>query len=97
MGFKHQAQNLGVDYIDGEVVKFEFEKNPNIQVQGVPFGEYRSTNHIIVKLNENDQMRRIKFATCIIAAGAQSGHVGRLAHIGTGPGMLAMPLPVEPR
>lgn len=94
MGFKHKAQSLGAHYVDGEVVRFEFEKNHNIVVQGVE--NYESTNKVIVKMNDNT-VKRINFATCIIAAGAFSGEVAKLARIGTGPGLLGLPLPVEPR
>lgn len=96
MGFKHKAQSLGAEYIDGEAVSFEFENNENIQVQGVPDGEYESTNNVIVKLNTGE-VKRITFATCIVAAGAWSGHVGKLLRVGTGKGILSVPLPVEPR
>lgn len=96
MGFKHKAQNLGVDYVDGEAVNFEFEQNDDICIQGVPTGEYQSTNHVVVKLN-NGEVKRITFATCIIAAGAWSGDLARLLRIGKGKGILSVPLPVEPR
>lgn len=96
MGFKHKAQELGVHYVDGEAVNFEFEHTPTMEVVGVPSGTYEATNNVIVKLNDNT-VKRITFATCIIAAGAQSGYVSRLARIGTGPGILSVPLPVEPR
>lgn len=43
------------------------------------------------------RIQPIKFALCIIAAGAQSGQVGKLARIGSGPGLLSIPLPIEPR
>lgn len=96
MGFKHKAQSMGVEYIEGEAVNFEFQLNDSICVQGVPAGEYESTNHVVVKLN-NGEVKRITFATCIIAAGAWSGHLARLLRIGTGSGILSVPLPVEPR
>lgn len=96
MAFKHKAQSLGVEYVDAEATNFDFENNEHICVSGVPEGEYESTNHVIVKLKSGD-VRRITFATCIIAAGAWSGHLAKLLRIGEGRGMLAVPLPVEPR
>lgn len=96
MGFKHKAQSMGVEYIDGEAVNFEFQQNDDICVQGVPEGEYQSTNHVIVKLNTGE-VKRITFATCIIAAGAWSGQLAELLRIGKGKGILSVPLPVEPR
>lgn len=96
MAYKHKAQSLGVEYIDGEAVNFEFQVNEHINVQGVPQGEYESTNHVIVKLNTGD-VKRITFATMIIAAGPWSQNLAKLLRIGNGDGMLAVPLPIEPR
>lgn len=96
MAFKHKAQSLGCEYIDGEAVNFDFELNEHICVQGVPVGEYESTNHVIVKLNTGE-VKRITFATIIIAAGAWSENLAKLLRIGNGDGMLAIPLPIEAR
>lgn len=96
MGFKHKAESLGVEYIDGEAVDFEFELNDSICVQGVAPGEYESTNNCIAKLNDG-QVKRITFATCIVAAGAWSGNIAKKLRMGTGKGILSVPLPVEPR
>lgn len=49
-----------------------------------------------VRLADGD-MKAINFATCIVAAGAHSGEVAKLAGIGMGTGLLRRPLPVEPR
>lgn len=96
MGFKHKAQSLGVEYINGEAKQFEFEQNEHIVVSGVPEGEYESTNNVLIKLNSGET-KRITFATCIVAAGCWSGHLAKLLRIGSGPGILSVPLPVEPR
>lgn len=96
MGFKHKAQQLGAEYIDGEAVKFEFRRNHLIDIQGVPPGEYESTNTVLVKL-KSGELKPITFATCIVAAGAWSGHLAKLLRIGKGSGILSVPLPVEPR
>ena len=45
----------------------------------------------------NGEIRSVKFGIVIIAAGPFSAKVARMARIGTGDGMLSMPLPVEPR
>lgn len=45
----------------------------------------------------NGERKTIKFAYVIIAGGAESGNIAKLAKIGEGPGMLAVPLPVERR
>jgi FAD-dependent oxidoreductase domain-containing protein 1 len=42
-------------------------------------------------------IRTIDFAMCVMAAGAQSGEVSKLAGIGMGTGLLRKALPVEPR
>lgn len=41
--------------------------------------------------------RPITFSKCIIAAGAASADIARMAKIGYGKNLLATPLPVEPR
>lgn len=43
------------------------------------------------------EIRTIKFAIAIIAAGPESGKVARMARIGDGPGILQVPLPIERR
>lgn len=45
----------------------------------------------------NGQLKTIEFGVCIIAAGCESGDVGRLANIGLGPDILGIPIPVEKR
>jgi FAD-dependent oxidoreductase domain-containing protein 1 len=45
----------------------------------------------------NGEIRSVKFGIVIIAAGPFSAKVARMARIGTGDGMLSIPLPVEPR
>lgn len=96
MGFKHKAQSLGAEYVDGEVVNFEFHEHTDIQVSGVPAGEYKPTNNIVVKLN-NGEVKRITFATAIVAAGAWSTNIADMLSIGKGNGILRCPLPIEPR
>lgn len=46
---------------------------------------------------ESGELRSVKFGIVIIAAGPHSARVARMARIGTGEGMLSIPLPVEPR
>lgn len=43
------------------------------------------------------ELKTIDFAYAIIAAGPYSGQVAKLANIGTGTGILSIPLPVEKR
>lgn len=96
MGFKHKAQSMGVDFVDAEAIRFEFELSENIVIQGVPEGEYNRTNNVIVKLKDGTA-KRITFATAIIAAGAWSGEIAEKLNIGKGEGILSVGLPVEPR
>lgn len=93
---KRRGKELGVNFAHGECVDFEFELKEDMVVQGVEMGEYEAISRAIIK-DPNGNHYPIKFAICVIAAGAQSGHVARLANIGKGKGLLSIPLPVEPR
>lgn len=95
-GLRTRAKELGTIFQHAEAVEFEFEKKDDIMVQGVELGEYEPVSRVIVR-EPDGNLYPIKFAICVIAAGPQSGHVARLAKIGTGEGLLSIPLPVEPR
>lgn len=45
----------------------------------------------------NGETQQLTFGICIIAAGAESGKIAKMAKIGTGDRFLSTPLPVEPR
>lgn len=96
MGFKRTATRLGAHFIHGEAIGFEFDKARDIEIAGVEPGTYEALDSVLVKL-ENGEVRKIKFSQVVIAAGAHSGSVARLAKIGTTNGMRSIPLPVEPR
>ena len=55
-----------------------------------------NTFSVQVKL-ENEDIQPLKGAIFVNAAGPWAGEVARMAGIGTGPGALSVPLPVEPR
>jgi FAD-dependent oxidoreductase domain-containing protein 1 len=93
---KRKAIQYGAHYVKGEVVGFDFKSHPDILMQGVESGQYQGLENVIVKMPDG-QHREIKFSLCVLAAGAQSGNIAKLAHIGTGSGLLHFPLPVEPR
>lgn len=93
---KNKALHLGVEYVKGEAVGFEFRRMDDIIVEHVQPGQYEALDKLLVRTPEGE-MRSIKFAIVVIAAGADSGKVGRMARIGTGPGMLSVPIPVERR
>ncbi|XP_063972151.1 FAD-dependent oxidoreductase domain-containing protein 1-like [Diachasmimorpha longicaudata] len=94
--FKKKGISLGVEYVNAEAKGFIFRKNSQVIVSGTGYDRYQGLNHIVVK-TENDEKKVIQFALCIIAAGAHSGEVAKMAKIGCGPGILTVPLPVEPR
>lgn len=93
---KRKAISLGVEYVDGEAVGFEFKKMPDMLMDGIEPGSYESVEKVLVK-TANGEIRSVKFGIVIIAAGPFSAKVARMARIGTGDGMLSIPLPVEPR
>lgn len=91
MGFKRKAQALGADFVDGDVVDFEFAER---DINGSE--SYEVPNKLVVRTADNSE-RTISFSSCVIAAGAFSGEVAAKARIGTGSGVLSIPLPVVPR
>lgn len=95
-GFKKRAIEYGAHYTEAELVGFEFRQHPDILAEGVNPGTYEGLDKAYLKM-KNGEIRDVKFSVVIIAAGAQSGEVAKLARIGTGKGMLSIPLPVEPR
>ncbi|PNF23904.1 FAD-dependent oxidoreductase domain-containing protein 1 [Cryptotermes secundus] len=94
--FKRKALSLGVEYIDGEAIGFEFKKMPDLLMDGMEPGSYEGVDKVLVR-TESGEIRSVKFGIVIIAAGPYSAKVARMARIGTGDGMLSIPLPVEPR
>ncbi|XP_046398914.1 FAD-dependent oxidoreductase domain-containing protein 1-like [Ischnura elegans] len=94
--FKKKAYNLGVNYITAEAVGFEFKNMPDFMIQGVEMGRYEALDRILIK-TPDEEIHAIKFAIAIIAAGAQSGKVAEMTRVGSGKGLLSIPLPVEPR
>uniref|UniRef100_A0A1B6LQ19 FAD-dependent oxidoreductase domain-containing protein 1 n=1 Tax=Graphocephala atropunctata TaxID=36148 RepID=A0A1B6LQ19_9HEMI len=96
MAFKKKAISLGTEYITGELDHFVFKRMNDIVMDNVPPGEYEGINEAIVTLPDG-QKESITFSQLVIAAGCRSGEVGQLAGMGTGPGFLGLPIPVEPR
>jgi len=93
---KRKSLEMGAHYVQAEIIGFEYQKQPDIFVQGIESGQYEQARVAIVKMPDGE-IHKITFAICVIAAGAQSGNVAKLARIGAGPGMLSIPLPIEPR
>jgi len=84
---------LGVDYIHGEAM---FMKKHCSGVVDNPNG--LSKNYEVhIFLPNSKKVYPIEFSRCVIAAGGQSGNIGRMAGIGTGKGIMYMDIPVEPK
>ncbi|KAB0794704.1 hypothetical protein PPYR_11543 [Photinus pyralis] len=93
---KRGATNMGTQYINAEAVGFNFEDQQDVIVDGQLTGTYQRLDSVDVKLPDGE-VKTIQFAYCVIAAGAESGELAKLAKIGNGEGMLTVPLPVERR
>lgn len=95
-GLKKKSIELGAHYVNGEVVGFNYREQHDINTVGVESSSYEAVDSVRVKLPNGDETK-INFGLCVIAAGAQSGNIGKMARIGTGQGLLSIPLPIEPR
>uniref|UniRef100_A0A1B0A538 FAD dependent oxidoreductase domain-containing protein n=1 Tax=Glossina pallidipes TaxID=7398 RepID=A0A1B0A538_GLOPL len=96
MGYRRKAKELGAHFVHGEVVNFEFEEHSEVIIHGNTEGDYQALDKVVIQMPDGER-RSVKFAICVVAAGAHSGEVAKLARIGAGRGLLQMPLPVEPR
>ncbi|KAG8230939.1 hypothetical protein J437_LFUL002972 [Ladona fulva] len=94
--FKRKAYSLGVHYINAEAVGFQYRLIPDMLAEGIERGSYESLDKVLIRTPEGE-IKAIKFAIGVIAAGSQSGEVAKMARIGVGKGLLSIPLPVEPR
>jgi len=96
--FKRKALSLGTTFVNGEVVGFDFREEEEVYVEDDRGKKhaYEYLERLKVK-TEDGTIQPLKFAIVIVAAGAYSGEVARLAKIGTGPNILKVPIPVEPR
>ncbi|CRK94290.1 CLUMA_CG007805, isoform A, partial [Clunio marinus] len=93
---KKRAIEFGAHYLNGEVVGFQTEKNVELVIEGSQNKQYDALSSAIVKMPDGS-VEPIKFALCVIAAGAHSAKVGEMAGIGTGSDLLSIPIPIEPR
>lgn len=92
--FKKKCISLGTQYVQGEVIGFEFKNQSSWKGEDdVP---HYTTNYLYLK-DEVGEVHCVEFGYLVIAAGPYSGEVSKMLHIGLGPGLLRTPLPVEPR
>lgn len=88
---------LGVEYVKADVVGFDFLETQNKVVAGMePNDTYTQLDKLLVR-TESGELKEIKFAICVLAAGQESGKVAEMARIGRREDILSVPLPVEPR
>ncbi|CAG9771405.1 unnamed protein product [Ceutorhynchus assimilis] len=90
------SEKKGAQYINGEVVGFEF-RDVDMNIEGVQkYNTADQPSAVVVKMPDGE-LKTIRFSLCVIAAGAESGKVAEKLRIGTGQGILSVPLPVERR
>lgn len=91
-----KSKELGTTYVNAEVIGFELEKQRDVLMEGVAPGGYERINRIIYKTEDQEEFT-LKFAICVLAAGENSGHIATMGKVGTGDGILGIPLPIEQR
>ncbi|EFO93823.1 hypothetical protein CRE_12628 [Caenorhabditis remanei] len=98
---------LGVQYVKGEVEGFQFERN-RASSEVHAFGDDATADEnklraqrisgVLVRPQMNDASARpIRAHLIVNAAGPWAGQVAKLAGIGKGTGLLAVPVPIQPR
>ncbi|XP_012528848.2 FAD-dependent oxidoreductase domain-containing protein 1 isoform X2 [Monomorium pharaonis] len=91
---KRKASYLGAQYINAEVKAFQYRILSGAYDQDL--NPAKKLDKVVIKTDDGE-IRTIQFSRAVIAAGAFSGDVAELADIGTGEGLLSIPLPVVPR
>lgn len=91
-----KSQELGANYVHGEVVGFNLEYQRDVLMEGVKPMSYQKIERVIYKTEDGEE-HSIKFAVCVLAAGTESSNIARLASIGNESGLLSVPLPVDKR
>jgi len=93
----------GVDYIHGEAIFMKKHKLTDAPQNGPGLGRYEDGTKVLlgnpfevhVLLPDTKMVYPVQFSQCIIAAGGESGNVGKMAGIGEGTGVLAVEIPVK--
>ncbi|CAD6190208.1 unnamed protein product [Caenorhabditis auriculariae] len=98
---------LGVQYVKAKLEGFEFErKRANAETHAVDDPDYADDNKwrdqrlsgVLVRPQMNDSSARpIRAHLIVNAAGPWAGEIAKMAGMGMGKGILAVPLPVKPR
>ncbi|ODN02183.1 FAD-dependent oxidoreductase domain-containing protein 1 [Orchesella cincta] len=95
-GLKRKAFFHGAEYVQAEVVGFDFEESYNV-VAGMDHEErHQKAMRAIVK-NSLGELKTVDFSQCIIAAGHESANIAEMARMGRREGLLSVPLPIEAR
>ncbi|XP_051161150.1 FAD-dependent oxidoreductase domain-containing protein 1-like isoform X1 [Leptopilina boulardi] len=94
--FQRKCLNQGIYYVEAEVIGFLFNKLTNTIYADSKEITGQLAQDVIIQTSDGKQ-RKIQYSQCVIAAGPNSGEIAKMARIGSGPGVLSVPLPVEPR
>ncbi|CAL8139548.1 unnamed protein product [Orchesella dallaii] len=95
-GLKRKSVFHGAEYVQAEVVGFDFEESTTVVAGADAFDRHEKAQRAILK-TPSGEMKTVDFAYCIIAAGHESGNIAEMARMGRREGMMSVPLPVEPR
>lgn len=98
LGLRRKAESLGAVYLPARLTGLQYrpQEHDGRDTAAPDAAPARTLTTAMVRLRDGEE-REISFSTLVVAAGAWSGEVGRLAGLGTGEGALATPIPVEPR
>ncbi|XP_050733991.1 FAD-dependent oxidoreductase domain-containing protein 1-like isoform X2 [Eriocheir sinensis] len=95
-GLQRKATALGTQYIKGKVTGLSHKTLDDMILEGTSQSNIKCLQSAEVTLTSGEK-RSINFAQLVVAAGAWTGNVGRLAGIGEGKGLLGVPIPIETR
>ncbi|XP_011190712.1 FAD-dependent oxidoreductase domain-containing protein 1 [Zeugodacus cucurbitae] len=97
LGLRSKAMEYGTHFIKSELIDFKFQNQPDVIIEGAStINTYNALDKAVVKM-PNGETRFIKFSLCVLAAGTNSEQIAKLAKIGTGSGLLKIPLPITKR
>lgn len=91
-----KSVQLGANYVNAEVIGFEFKHLRDLLMEGVTAGTFEKINKIIYRTPDGVE-RSLKFAACILAASEESANIAKFARIGEKDGLLKVPLPITKR